>query len=84
MIAMPPKLSTVQQDTARVLLRKGMLYIYIANAVGCNLSKVKEMSRNMRIFGDIYAPKSIVDSRPLLITEEAVEVCSTQMIFGEL
>jgi hypothetical protein len=72
---MPLKLSLVQQDATRTLLQEQVPHLVIANAVGSSVGQVKKMSRNMNVFGDIYPPPgAVIQGRPLIIIEEAVEV----------
>jgi hypothetical protein len=76
---MPRPLSQTQRNIAYTLLSQNTAYKDIAEQVNCSIPQVKKMSRNMKAWNSVVAPKLGHQGRPLIFTKEMEEVLISRL-----
>ena len=73
-VAIAPRLSRVRLDAVKIMLLMKMQHKEIAEIVKCSISSIQKISRNIRVYGEVHAPKLKKQGRPPLLTGEIREV----------
>jgi len=72
---MPRPLTDTQNDTLSAMLQAGVPQKEIAGAVGCHISHVKQIKRNLRNWDTVRQPILRHVGRPFSLLAAHVDVC---------